>query len=486
MARLTSLSDKAGVISIGLGVASGITFVSGIFLVRLVSKDDYGTYVQVLLAYSILEPILIMGIPKSIYYFMPRLPKDEQKAFAWQSITVSFFLGFIMGLILYTSSGMFSNRFHNPALKPLLHIYFLFPLLHLPTNCLIPLLIVANKHIRAAIMQVIFVILVEPLSVLIPLALGYNLPAVFRMKVFFAGVNFLLVIWHLVKIYGLVPPRVKTLLSQLKYSAPLGLSAIAGRVNQQLDKIVISIFFSVASFAIYTRGAFEIPFTNVLAMSVMNVIMSELSKLHKEHKYDEFLRLWHESIRKVALILFPFFAFLFIFAKPLITILYSANYVDSTGPFRIYIFLIPSRITVYGSVLLAMGYSHLVLAGSMLAMVLSVIFNILGIKLIGFYGPAVAFVISTYALILFYLMKTKNTLRVKLSRVFPWFSLVRIMAVSCFVGVCVYPISFLALPRLLILSLAGVIYALLYISCSLKLGIIRREDLDLVKRWVTL
>jgi len=60
-----NLSDKAVIISIGQGVASAITFISGMFLVRLVSKEDYGTYMQVLLAYSILAPILSKRTYKS-------------------------------------------------------------------------------------------------------------------------------------------------------------------------------------------------------------------------------------------------------------------------------------------------------------------------------------------------------------------------------------------------------------------------------------
>jgi len=482
-----NLSDKAVVISIGQGISSAITFISGMFLVRLVSKEDYGTYMQVLLVYSILAPILSMGISTSIYYFIPRLSDEEQKTFAWQTIAVSFLLGFISSLILYMASGIFSNRFNNSELKPLLHIYFLFPLFKFPISCLLPFLIVANRCSRAAVMEVISVILLEILSVVVPLALGYDLLLVFRAKVFFAGVIFLVVLWHIIKIYGGLPRlNAKLLQSQLKYSVPLGLSSIAGYITRQVDKLLISAFFSVTSYAIYARGAFEIPFIDVLAGAVMTVIMPELSRLHNEDKYDEFLRLWHESIRKVALILLPLSVFLFIVARDLITLLYSESYVNSANIFRIYLLLLPLRITIYGNVLLSVGLSKTILLGSIPALLSTIVFNLLGIKFLGFYGPAVAFVLSTDILILFYLSRIKHALKISFSKVFPWLSVGKIMAISCVAGVCIYPIVYLTLPNLLRFALSGMIFVLFYVLSSLKWGIICKDDVNLVKKWIGL
>ncbi|MGQ9610833.1 MAG: oligosaccharide flippase family protein [bacterium] len=487
MTNKLNLSDNALIITIGQGIASAVTFLSGMFLVRLTSKEGYGTYMQVLLVYSILSSILSMGIYLSIYYFMPRLSDEERKVFAWQTIAVSLFLGFILSIILYLASGMFSIRFNNPELKLLLRIYFLFPIFSYPNSCSLPFLIVANRCPRAAVIEVISVILLDPLSVLVPLTLGYDLTLVFQAKVVSAGFIFLILLFNIFKIYG-KPPKfsIKLLLSQFRYSLPLGLSSIAGFISKQLDKILISALFPVASFAIYSRGAFEIPLIDVLAGSVMTVVMPELSKLHKEDRHYELLRLWHESMRKVALILFPLSVFLFITARNFITLLYSENYADSVNIFRIYLFLLPLRITIYGNVLLATGRSKIILMGSILGLVSNATLNIICIKLFSLYGPAIAFVLAVDILTLFYLFKIKSALNVKFIHVFPWFTLARNMLVSCIAGIFICPIAFLELPKLVSLILSGAIFALIYGLASFKLNVIHQNDLDLAKRWVAL
>ena len=485
MINKLNLSDKALIITIGQGTASAITFVSGMFLVRLTSKEGYGTYMQVLLTYSILSAFLSMGISSSIYYFMPRLSDDERKVFAWQTIAVSLSLGLILSIIMYLASGIFSIRFNNSELKTLLHIYFLFPIFNFPNSCLLPFMVVANRCPRAAVFEVISVILLEPLSVLVPLAFGYDLSLVFKAKVFSAGVIFLILIFNIFKIYGGLPHlSIKLLSSQFRYSLPLGLSSIAGYLSKQLDKILISTFFPVASFAIYSRGAFEIPLIDVLAGSVMTVVMPELSKLHKEGRYDDLLRLWHESMRKVALILFPLSVFLFISARSFITLLYSETYADSANIFRIYLFLLPLRVTIYGNVLLALGRSKVILWGSIIGLVSNIILSFTFIRLFGFYGPAIAWVMPVS--ISFYIIMIKKELKVSFIQVFPWSSLAKNMLICCIVGILVYPLTFLELPKLFSLALSGTIFALIYGLASFKLSVINKGDLDLAKRWLSL
>ena len=66
-----SLREQTVYLFIGKIVAFFFAFISPIIVTRLFSQEEYGFYRQLLLFGLILEPILVISIPNSLYYFFP-------------------------------------------------------------------------------------------------------------------------------------------------------------------------------------------------------------------------------------------------------------------------------------------------------------------------------------------------------------------------------------------------------------------------------
>jgi hypothetical protein len=73
--------------------------------------------------------------------------------------------------------------------------------------------------------------------------------------------------------------------------------------------------------------------------------------------------------RRVACL--PIFALCSILAPQILRLLYGAGFTDAAAVFRIYLLLLPLRPTAYGTVLQALGDTHTVLKGGLMAVALN-------------------------------------------------------------------------------------------------------------------
>jgi O-antigen/teichoic acid export membrane protein len=123
----------------------------------------------------------------------------------------------------------------------------------------------------------------------------------------------------------------------------------------------------------------------------------------------------------------------FIFnAREFMTLLYSEKYELSAIPFKIYLFLLPIRIVVFGSILVAMGKSKVILYRSIFELVLNIILSIWMFKLFGYLGIAVATVLVTYLWAVPYNIRIiSKEFNIKKRKLFNIRQLSKIMIVAC-------------------------------------------------------
>ena len=108
-------------------------------------------------------------------------------------------------------------------------------------------------------------------------------------------------------------------------------------------------------YAIYANGAVEIPLIHILTGSAMAVLMPEFVRVLQQGESLRVIHLWHKSIKHLGLIFLPSMVFLYAFSDQVISILFSAKYLASVPVFRVYLFTLPVRVTIFSSLLLALG-----------------------------------------------------------------------------------------------------------------------------------
>ena len=487
MAKTLRLSDRAAFLIVGNGIQSLSAMVTVMVLARLLSQGDYGSYRQVWLAYNVAAPFLMLGIPASVLYFLPRLEPPHRRAFVSQTVLLLLALGVVFAAGLYLAAPLVAARFRNPGLAHLLRAFApytvaAFPLAFVPNS-----LVALNRHRLASLLTGAFALSLMAVVVGVALATTRLLPTVAAIPLVAAGQ--LLVGVAAIR-SGWWGPRpwcdAKLLRTQLAYSIPIGIAGLAGTVGRQIGQALVSMSYPRDQYAVYAVGAFEVPLLSVMTGAVMTTLMPVLSGMAHRQETAPMLRLWHESIRKVSLVLFPLFALFFVLAPELVVLLFSAKYAASTPIFRIYLLLLPLRTTVYSSVLMAAGQTGALALGAagFLVLVAALTWVLLGS--FGLPGAAAAAVISTYALGAFYLAAVKRKLALDTRALFPWRQVNAILAFACLIGLVVWPLVLLPLGLWPRVGLVTVVYLALYLPLGRALRLLTADDLRLATGWLTL
>jgi O-antigen/teichoic acid export membrane protein len=216
------------------------------------------------------------------------------------------------------------------------------------------------------------------------------------------------------------------------YSLPVWLNDAVGSLSRYVDRFVVLCFFSAAVFSHYHLGAVEVPIS-LLLTAVVTVLVPEVSRLYREERLAEIGVLWKQAVGRLALIVVPFFCFLFVFAEPLIELYLTSRYSASRWVFRIFLLTLPLRCAVYNPLLVGMGMARWALWGSLGDLLLNTSLSIALVQVLlarqsewAFLGPAVAAVMATYAQVLFLVGVIAHRLRWGLGQLLPWGDLLRI------------------------------------------------------------
>lgn len=481
------LSDRIGIIFLGNVGTLAISLLFRVLLVRLTTRPELGSYNQVWLVYGMISPILLYGVAFSVAYFIPQLSDEERKGFVAQTFLYLLVGSLVFAAGIYLSAPILSNCFHNAELLPLLGIFMWYPILALPISFLSGLFIVLDMSKRAALANILYYVS-TPVAVLFPLFLGEDLTKAFvannltQFLVLCGGTAYL---WWMYRRTKLVW-RKDLVRAQFTYAAPIGLSNILSTISRQLGGTVVSLFYPVSQFAVYSVGAFEIPLVRVLSSSMNSVLLPRFVGLYKEARVEEMVRIWHKSIVKLAVLIMPIFVYLFLIAPQFVVLLYTEKYVGSVTLFRIYLCLYPVRVAQYSMLLYVTGDTKTILRGSGLYLILNLVLTLVLVQVFGLAGPALADVLATMAMAVFFLRRVGVLLDLGWRALFPWGTLSRVLGVSMAVGALTYPLVLIPLPNLLTMIVLGIVYLPGYLLIAFKLGVLERSDIELARDWVSL
>ena len=87
---------------------------------------------------------------------------------------------------------------------------------------------------------------------------------------------------------------------QLAYGIPVGLTAMIGVINVNVDKYMVAMFFSTSIFGVYYLGSLWAPIFGWIVQSAAQVITPRLSKAHKDNNLTEMRDLYNQSVEKLS------------------------------------------------------------------------------------------------------------------------------------------------------------------------------------------
>jgi O-antigen/teichoic acid export membrane protein len=468
-----------------------VTILCGVVLVRLVSKGFVGTYRQATLVMTFLTGLLGLNLPASLFFFIPRLGGDQRRLFMTQTLALSVLMAAATASAMLFGAAYIGRLFDNPDLPPLLRIFSLYPLAHLVLNLVPAFMISLDRPVRAGL----YTLSGDGIRAAVVLGmawLGYPLHAILWGLVL---LTLSLAAVSAADTYRLTSGRFfrfdrKLLASQLGYVVPIFAATVVGVVNRRFDGLLISSFFDPEKYAVYSCGAFELPVIGIVTTSVFSAIMPDLVVLWDGGRKGEVLGLFHTAVRKCSLVIYPCFALALVCAVDLIVLLYGGAYREAAWPFIVYLFALPVRVAVYGSVIRAAGRTRPIAVGAVIAVVTNVLISLalvlLGRALYGagsrlsFLGPSIGTILALVASCAYLIWQIRRATQAPIRSVMPWKELGGIMAVCLLSAGAVALLPLGPLPLLARLLVRGAAFAAVLLGVSLATGILQQDEKDML------
>ncbi|NQT04252.1 MAG: oligosaccharide flippase family protein [Planctomycetes bacterium] len=474
-----SRTVKAGILASGSFLTTCVRLISAVVLARLLSMYDYATYRQTLLAYAFISPLLMLGLPQALYYFLPGENKRPRTVLVENLLLLSFMAGLFTLFLLFGGNRLLAWRFNNPDIARTLLILAPYPLFMLPASAFGACLITRDRVKQVAVFNVLsrlfmlgtvltaVLIWRTPAAAIVGTVVGAGIVLLPALKLMFTACN-----------VGSLLPSTKGMWSQLKYAVPLGLAGIIGTISLSLDKMIVSSMCSPEQFAVYVNGAIEIPLIGVLTGSVIAVLVPDFVRMYKADQYQELRALWHRAMVRCLAILLPAMGFILVMAPEIMRVLFSAKYENSAYPFRIYALMLPIRSTSFGAVLMATNHTRTITIGSLLGLIANGVLSVLFVYFIGPIGAAWATVLSVFGLALFYSYIIRGYLQFNGKSMLPWKSIVQLfvaVVLPTLIVITILPV----LPKndILRLTLASFTFLSILFICYHKMNIVKVTDL---------
>ncbi len=477
-----SRTFKAAILGSGNILVKVTSLLALAILSRIFTKTEYAAYRQTLLAYFSIAPALMLGLPQALYYFIPR-DREHGRRLVTSNLLLLTITGAIFTIAMWCGGNeLLAKRWSNPDVARLLLIFSPYALLALPVVSIGACLAACDRIKQLAVFNVVS--RVVAFGAVISLVWLFPTPAAaVTGQVVGAALIFLPAIFLMYRATSgtqwLATPD--QMWQQAKYSIPLGLSSMLSTLSRNLDKLIVSSMCTPEEFAVYSNGAVELPVIATITSSVMAVLLPEFSRMFKEGQPGQIIGLWNRAMVKCALIIFPLMAFLMAMAREAMVVLFSQDYEASHIPFRIYLLLLPMRITTFGPIIMASGNSHLILISTAVSLALNLVLSIVLTYFIGYTGAVVATVTVGYVFGLpFALIVISRLCRCPLPQLLPYKQLGKIAIVSAIAaGVCVMiDVIGSSLSDWLRLTICALVFGGVFIGGARLMGLIPKESLQ--------
>lgn len=392
-----SRTSKVLALSLGQTLTAVSALISTMVAARILTKFDYATFKQTLLAYNFVAPLLLLGLPNAVYYFIPREKKNEKNIILEVLILIFILSIFFSLFLLFGGGNLLAKRFDNPALAETLEWMIFYPIYVMPTSIVGAVLLTQNR-LKTLVTYNVLTTLLLTIATIAAIFITKNYEGPLLVQIFLPIIFLPIALWLIFKdLNGLFEvPNVKRIIGMLKYSIPIGLAGMLGLIMLQTDKMIVSLMSSPVDFANYINGAIEIPLIGVITGSISSVILVDMTTMIAKKDMTSALELFKTAALRSASILFPVMIFLLAAGKPFILTLFSEKYLESVVPFYIYLFILPIRIVVYGSALMALGFSKVILVRSFFDLLINLCLSVILVYFFGYLGAAFATILTLY------------------------------------------------------------------------------------------
>jgi O-antigen/teichoic acid export membrane protein len=461
MPDVDRISRAVRVLATGRAPGVAIAFAIPLVLARTFDQAEFGTYKQLFLIYATLFGLAQLGMAESLYYFVPREPSKAGRHAA-NAITGLSVIGLVCVTVLFALRAQVAAWLSNPALAPHLLALGLFLALML-ISAVFEIVLISRKKPGTAAWAYALSDIARAACFVVPAALAYGLRGVMAGAVLFAATRAVITaitLWREFRSELRIDARV--LARQLAYALPFALAVGIEVLHVNWHQYAVAANVDAATFAVYAVGCLQVPVVDLIVSSAVNVMMVEMA-VAKERSLAAARWLWHDTISKLAFMIFPLAAFLIVMAREIIILLFTSTYAASVPIFMLWSLTMLASVLLVDGVLRVFAQTKYLVAQNVVQLVLVAALAAPFLGIFGLGGAVLATLIAALTVKAAAVARISRLMGISFSEALPWRRLAT--AATCAVLATV-PTAAVArtteLPPLAVLPLAGVVYAAAY------------------------
>lgn len=351
-------------------------------LVRVMSGDDFGLYRTLWLIAGTLPGVLALGMPASLYYFLPRSDIARSRTFVVQVA------GHMVVAALVAAALTAAYVHLHDAGETLGWGVVAFVSMWVLAS-LLDYLYVAQQAVHIQVRVNLTFALLRVLLV-IGAAVAYrSWPAVLAAHLFVVGAK-VLVCAIAVRRHaaGQARPDRATLVEQYRYALPVGVSTSLYLLRGRLDQWLVASMFSVSQFGLYSVAAVFTPIQTLTRVTVNQVIQPELSRLQSQEDLAGMRELGRRSNLGVALLIWPSIAFITTWAEQILSLLFTPQFAGAAPIVRIYLLTMGIEALDVAMLLMAMRQGRFLMTVDAFVLPVAIGVALAGAKVFGMTGAA--------------------------------------------------------------------------------------------------
>ena len=386
-----------------------LEFVCRIIIARGTTQTEYGLFS---LGYVLLSVFVIIatlgldsGTTRYIAYFRGRREDNKVKSTIYSSLQLALITSILFSLVAFFSADIISQTvFHNYELSAVLKIFAIAIPFVVITNMLVSFFRGFGSVKEKIYFQDILMSVLRVSFILAALLLGYKF-----LGIIYAYLLSIVITTTAFIIYAIkrVPKSEKNVLNSvpmqrelLYFSLPLLATSTLGIIMSRVDTLMLGYFKTADIVGLYNAAHPISQFISVALSSMLFIYIPIATSLYSKNLIPEMGRNYVILTKWVSSATLPLFLILLLFPKPILNILFGADYVQASTALQILAlgYFIRNLTGPNGATLIVVGETRFLMWASLTGTIMNVIMNILLIPPFGIVGASIASVISLTAI----------------------------------------------------------------------------------------
>src|SRR6266571_901615 len=377
--------------ALSLGAANGFEyaaqFLLPVVLVRCLDTAAFGQYRLLWLAVGTVMAVVSLAMPGSLYYYLPRSDGATKRVYVNQTLLFLSAAGVIAGWAVSSWNPWLPEKMRgltqHEAIVPA------FVLLWVITS-LLDMLPTVDEQVAWQAKAKVGLATLRAVALSLAAILTRELEPVLLVLLGFAAFKVALLLGYVAKHHGLRGPilRRDAFADQLRYVFPFWAAGMLYGLQAQADQWVAAALFSVAMFASFSIAAVLGPLVGLFRQAVSHAFMPSMSRLQAAGDIPGMLELNSRANVMVGTLVYPLLAFAFVFAEEIVTIVYTAAYVNAAPVMRVYIVGLAALVVELATIIMLLRQGAFMTGVNLVALVLSVALNWFSAQHFGLAGAA--------------------------------------------------------------------------------------------------